>query len=613
MEPIRNFQLALRIGGTKQRRAGFAPLVAVGVLSGNEGDNMYRSTLITENPAYIIKHTQDYVLYQMLDLNVKPFDAEPSGALCIALTVPSGAQLANGKSPYTLLQEVYQTFTEKYMVTTNDGRKSFTDNDYDVELFREIARRYSLESRRGGYITMSPQGATGKVCVAPAHLEEFFRDSQYPEFRPFKEIEVGTMSQPSTELANIQIPRPISYEVWINNRSVNRKLTRLSDKYISSVPGTKYEEYPQVSFTLQDLLNAPGQMLQQGEASITLDAANSRIMCQLPPQTIYYSLVITSRNDLPFNLFKEKKIKLFIGNIDLSDAVGSPNTVLSYKASEVLGQNASLRPSTLSGYQMAVHTRANEERRIIEIELSIKAAPAPTTSGVKPIGTSPSPTGRRVGSQPGRPNGTPMTAVPPTGGSNTTQDPFSMPPQKKKGYRLLIAFAIGLLIGIGIGWLIGHAGTTEVTPVSNDTITVETVTPNNTPNSADSTATQLTVDEDSQRKEEEETARLKEEEAKKKADEEARKAKEEAEKRAQAAAATRQARAQAREEVFNRFKNPSAGIMGDVPGWKDYITPEEQQILEKIRRSSDLRNRAISGEFRNLDQLINEGRQYLDD
>ena len=46
--------IGLRIAGTKQRQAGFAPLVNVGVLAGGEGDNMDRVTLVAEKPAYII-------------------------------------------------------------------------------------------------------------------------------------------------------------------------------------------------------------------------------------------------------------------------------------------------------------------------------------------------------------------------------------------------------------------------------------------------------------------------------------------------------------------------------------------------------------------------------
>ena len=103
MEANRNLQIALRIGGTKQRRAGFAPLVPVGVLPGNEGDNMYVSPSITENPAFIVKHAPTYTLYMLVDRGVRPFDADASGNLCIALQFRQTHRWPVGEVPTTCL------------------------------------------------------------------------------------------------------------------------------------------------------------------------------------------------------------------------------------------------------------------------------------------------------------------------------------------------------------------------------------------------------------------------------------------------------------------------------------------------------------------------------
>ena len=191
MDMNSNLQLALRVAGTKQRRAGFAPLVTVGVLAGDEGANMYRSTMVAERPAYVVKHAPTYILYQLIDRGAKPFDADANGVLSIALTISSNSQLAEGKSPFTLLDEVYKKFVETYMESTSDGRLSFIDTDNDNEIFREIVSQYKLEPRRSSYVTMSQQGLTGVVCVPQDKLVDFFANTQYKEFAQFKDIEIG--------------------------------------------------------------------------------------------------------------------------------------------------------------------------------------------------------------------------------------------------------------------------------------------------------------------------------------------------------------------------------------------------------------------------------------
>ena len=186
-----NFQLALRVAGTKQRRAGFAPLVTVGVLAGDEGANMYRSTMVAERPAYVVKHAPTYILYQLIDRGAKPFDAEPSGVLSIALTISSNAQLAEGKSPFTLLDEVYKKFVDTYMESTSDGRLSFIDTDNDNEIFREIVSHYKLEPRRSTYFTMNPLGPTGVVCVPKISCQTFLSIPSIRSLRSSKMSRLG--------------------------------------------------------------------------------------------------------------------------------------------------------------------------------------------------------------------------------------------------------------------------------------------------------------------------------------------------------------------------------------------------------------------------------------
>ena len=64
-------QITLNISGTKLRQAGFADLVILGAFPEAEFKNMDRVTLISEKPVYLIKHTNDYIFYQLIDRRVK--------------------------------------------------------------------------------------------------------------------------------------------------------------------------------------------------------------------------------------------------------------------------------------------------------------------------------------------------------------------------------------------------------------------------------------------------------------------------------------------------------------------------------------------------------------
>ena len=315
MDIIRNQKIGLRIAGTKSRLGGFAPLVAIGILAGDEGDNMDKITLITEKPVYIIKHTNDYILYQLIDRKVKPYDRDTIGILSIALTIARDAQLADGKSPYSLLKEVYKKFVEDYMECGSDGLDSFVNKDIDQSVFASISEKYPLESRSpmSAYIPMNPVGMSGTLCVPQDKMDDLFRDSQYPEFAQFKEVEIGLSCMTMPGLENIEIPRPQIYSVFVNGKDVRYLMSKATDmfdtaKYLES---TKDVEYENISFSLSDLFKSDNR-IKKGGSVVELDTVNNRIMCNIGSKKNMYTLAITCEGEgatYEDKLFISKKIK----------------------------------------------------------------------------------------------------------------------------------------------------------------------------------------------------------------------------------------------------------------------------------------------------------------
>lgn len=268
-------QITLNISGTKLRQAGFADLVILGAFPEAEFKNMDRVTLISEKPVYLIKHTNDYIFYQLIDRRVKSNDADTNGVLSIAVTIPSGMKLADGKSPYTLLRNVYDRFRSDYMTPYSDGRDTFLDVPADATVFSDILAGYSLERRTGRYVVMNAI-LTGSLCVPQDKLEALFRDSQYNEFANYKDIEIGVSCESSLDLANLEIPRPIIYDVYVNGTRQPIVISKPTDLFSTNLP-----DHDNISFTLGDLLAADGNRITKGKSVVELDFVNNKITCTI--------------------------------------------------------------------------------------------------------------------------------------------------------------------------------------------------------------------------------------------------------------------------------------------------------------------------------------------
>lgn len=294
MNIVQNPKIGLCIAGTKSRQGGFVPLMIAGILAGNEDNNMDRVTLVAEKPVYIIKHTNEYILYLLIDRKVKPCDRDTSGVLSIALTIARDMQLANDESPYSLLKEVYDKFRNDYMTPCSDGRDSFINKDVEQADFMTIMNKYPLENRLSVYIPMNPSGISGTLRVSQEQITDLFRDSQYKEFGEYKEIEIGTGPNcpMMPNLENIEIPRPVTYSITVNGRTVKATLTKPADSFdtASVLSDTQDVRYSHISFCLEKLLDSLEHRIESGKSSAMLDMEHRRIVCNVYKEQITYTL-----------------------------------------------------------------------------------------------------------------------------------------------------------------------------------------------------------------------------------------------------------------------------------------------------------------------------------
>ena len=375
-------KIGLRISGTKQHMGGFRPLVTVGVLPGGEGYQMDRVPSVTEKPVYVLKHASDYALYMLIDRRVKSFDADAPGVLTIALTIPGDSQLADKKSPFTLLQEIYDTFKSNYMTQLPDGRDSFVDKEVESGIFRQIIDRYSLEARPWPLVPMTQHCPTGILRVPKDKLEGFFRDTNYDEFKKFCDIEVGTECVCSPGLDKLEIPKLPFYELWFNGKRTGRFFRQ---KLGEDTLKIERKGNQPICITLKELMEAPNLRLRVGGITIQLDTTRDRILFWTRQPDVHTRLAFKWNSDdenaksEAISMIRNGRLKIKLGQSDVS------RFVVSGEQPEVNGENidnmeVTISPENTSKYEFNVGKEIieqdNQKLLLINIKVTTKDADA---------------------------------------------------------------------------------------------------------------------------------------------------------------------------------------------------------------------------------------------
>ena len=383
MDAIQKQKIGLCIGGTKLRQSGFTPLVISGILA-CEVKKMDTPSLVQEKPAYIITHTNEYILYQLIDSYVKSYDYDTLGLLSIALTIKKDVQLAGGKSPYSLLKEAYDKFRSEYMTMDNKGYDNFLDKDVNPADFEVILEKYPLEERLSEYIPMNSDfnSASGKLCVPQEKLEELFRDSQYPEFAKFKQIEIGVDSSKTSSsrgLENIEIPRPQIYALEVNGERKEQKFIRRNDSFDSTkfLHNTEDVKYERMSFNLGDLLDAPTHRLESGNSSAVLDKERNLIVCTIDEKRFTYLLEYKilggteEEREKMDNWILRREVKLTFGGKSPEFYSPSPNPKKTSIPASWAHQAVSYKAEPMVTFGFGVTSTVDDENKHVMVTITI--------------------------------------------------------------------------------------------------------------------------------------------------------------------------------------------------------------------------------------------------
>ena len=378
--------IGLYIGGTrKASSSGFGFIMNIGLLAGDEYKGEMDLSPVSrvstdENPVITIKNADGYVFYRLWDNSICPSDAKPGnrgGTLVIGMTIPSQVRLRDNKSPYRLLIDIYEKFLE-IGTKSEDGLIKFLDEDLDKAEFVKIIENYSpLEDTFIKQEVM--KGDTiAEIQVPEEKMEDFFRDTQYPEFTRYKAVEVTTKGK--NMFPGLEIPRPVSYEVFTNNKSANKFLQTSNDRFKAEITDEDNEdvEYDSLSFSLGELLDNKDNTRQNqaGTVVVKLDKNRRRIDCTLTPKPILYSWKPRFSRDSDSDAtdfvkkgLKNKTIRIRLNGKDLN----ADDTIKASLAKAVKKEQIDIYPHETDGFILSVHkVEPDSFNRVVVIAIKAK-------------------------------------------------------------------------------------------------------------------------------------------------------------------------------------------------------------------------------------------------
>lgn len=251
-----NKYIAVKICGNPDSNSGFTPIFLFNSPSFSIEDEFYVGF---DNCSffYTIRTTNTQTIYKLVKNNVRSYGASRAGSLVIAFSIPKGYALRNGCTPYDVLSKLKDTFLERCMTCKDAVRETYEFNQgrIDLKILDDVAQVFFIEPKSCPNRIMPPNAPKGYIVKNNLEIEQFFHDTNYPEFDNFSEIIIAdSVTQTNyIPINNIQIPRRINYSIYVNGKferscdDLNEQLTALSNK------PKEYYDNKSVTFTIQEL------------------------------------------------------------------------------------------------------------------------------------------------------------------------------------------------------------------------------------------------------------------------------------------------------------------------------------------------------------------------
>ena len=282
---VMNNFISYIIKGNKLSSAGFQPIISTGddIEVGDRTD-----VILGALPYYYtFTHSESHSIFIMRRFDVTSYMGARAGRMAIAVAIPKGWRMANAKSPFDLLNELWAAYRDRYMEWGEFSQTyQFQNVTEDESIFRAIIANYPLEIF-SGVTPVTMRGISAAWLQASAsEIRDIMRDTRRDGVEQYSEvilIESGSCSGPQI---NIRGHRRPAYSIFCNGMSLGSLMPNGSvtvapafDAKCYTAPSTiiTYDEIER--FHLLDM-GAGLNVYNSNGVQISVDYIKDRIDCK---------------------------------------------------------------------------------------------------------------------------------------------------------------------------------------------------------------------------------------------------------------------------------------------------------------------------------------------
>jgi len=262
-------KISLMIYGTRLSTSGWEPLIMLNNPPFPPLANMGVAG-VGENPTYYtFRIDQNYTQYTLVynPKYIKAHAAQRAGALKVSISIPKGYKLDGDPSPYNVFIDI-QRALETYALNPIVGKAGafeFKATFPADDVFIRVLDSFRLVETKMPHRPMSSVSGEVGMIIADENLEDIlFKDIQYPEFSPYKEIAVVRFGESDNIIKNLEIPRKAKYEIIVNKSNSTSRFKSYNYGYNDSIviDTLRYYGYNErayegqhIKFTINEALN----------------------------------------------------------------------------------------------------------------------------------------------------------------------------------------------------------------------------------------------------------------------------------------------------------------------------------------------------------------------
>lgn len=233
-------KISLMIYGTRLSTSGWEPLVMLNNPPFPPLANMGVAG-VGENPTYYtFRIDQNYTQYTLVynPKYIKAHAAQREGALKVSISIPKGYKLEGEASPYNVFIDIQRALEEHALsrVVGKQGAFEFKATFPSDEVFAQVLNSFRLVETKMPHRPMSSTSTeVGMIKADDSLCDILFKDIQYPEFLPYKEIAIAQFGESDSIIKNLDIPRKPEYEIYANNTIITKHIQSYNYGYNDAI------------------------------------------------------------------------------------------------------------------------------------------------------------------------------------------------------------------------------------------------------------------------------------------------------------------------------------------------------------------------------------------